>query len=115
MAEAPVVNGEEGLQLTEKQLKKAAKKEAKKAKFEKKMENKTLTSVISIFVVVINYFFTKKTESKAAKKKGNKEVLTYDIPTPKGEKKGTCDISGMGWGWGFHNIIMCMGPWILNI
>ena len=91
VAEVPVVNGEEGLQLTEKQLKKAAKKEAKKAKFDKKIEaNKATTSVISICMVIINYtcnFFTKKTESKA-KKKGNKEVLTYDVPTPKGEKKG---------------------------
>ena len=91
-------NDEEAPQLTEKQLKKAAKKEAKKAKFEKKMEaskNATQVNYIScIHAKLLYILFIKKAEPKS-KKKANKEVLTYDIPTPKGEKKGTGSMEHM--------------------
>lgn len=79
-------------ELTAKQLKKQAQKDAKKAKFEKKMEGtKQQSSEVHHYykIIFINYilYWPQKTDKKA-KKKADKEIVTYDIPIPKGEKKG---------------------------
>jgi hypothetical protein len=70
-------NGGDPPPLTEKQMKKAAKKQAKMAKFEQKVAKQKEQAT--------------PTEQKSDKKKGNKEILQYDIPVAKGDKKGKKD------------------------
>ncbi|XP_035683587.1 valine--tRNA ligase-like isoform X1 [Branchiostoma floridae] len=73
-ANAGAAAGEPAVQKTEAQLKKEAKQKAKMEKFKAKQEKMAAQKG------------EKKSEEKKEKKK-EKEVVTYDIPTPHGEKK----------------------------